>query len=254
VHEICGKRDLKGNEMGAKRYKLILLMGPPGAGKGLLTGRSVTEMDVKVFAVGQILRNEIEAKTSLGIRVQQQVAAGQMVADELIDELFSNWYAKQGGETLSLLDGYPRTEQQVQSLLEWLQRTKSMGGAAVFLLEASRQTLIQRLAGRLICSAPDCGKVYGRGDFAATLCLEELRCRACGAPLMKREDDTEEVVQKRLERYFQTEERLLRKMVDNGLPVWRCPTDEQTPEQIFETFKKFVENSKKSLNSNKAVC
>jgi adenylate kinase len=171
----------------------IVLMGMPGVGKGTQAARLAEAFGAQHVSTGDMLRDAIEAGSTLGRRVKEYLDSGTLVPDTLIGEVIEDRLSDLGPEMGVILDGFPRTVEQVKILDEAF-RSLGVRLDAVFLLTAPEVEVVRRLSGRRIC--PSCGAVYhieGRPPRSAGV------CDSCGAALVQRSDDTEEVIRDRLE-------------------------------------------------------
>jgi len=173
----------------------LVLLGPPGAGKGTQAKRLAERLDLLHISTGDILRQNVKAGTVLGIQAKGIMDKGLLVPDELVaamlDERFNNPDIKKG----FILDGYPRTLSQAKTLDEILSRKKLSVDLVVY-LNTSDEIIIKRLTGRLVCSK--CGAnfhVVNMPPKVAGLCDN------CQGSLYQRSDDNETTVRKRLEVY-----------------------------------------------------
>jgi len=172
---------------------IVILMGPPGAGKGTHAGPLSQYLQIPHISTGDLFREHIRNKTPLGLKAKQFIDKGHLVPDELVlDILFERMQApdcKNG----ALLDGFPRTVAQAEAL------DRRLGTAELIALYFSiaDEALIERIVGRIACK--NCGRPYHlRFDPPKELGL----CDQCQSPLYFRDDDREEVVRKRLEVYY----------------------------------------------------
>lgn len=176
----------------------LVLLGPPGAGKGTQATRLSQEFSVRHLSSGDVLRAERKAGTELGAKVAGYMDAGALVPDEIIIEvILSQVKAEPSGV---LLDGFPRTRAQAESLLRALEESGS-GVDAVISLEVPDEDIVERITGRRIC--PACGQPYNvrfQPPKRAGVCDKD------GETLIQRPDDTEEVVKQRLRAYHEQTE------------------------------------------------
>ena len=121
----------------------LILLGPPGSGKGTMSERLTKDFKLKHISPGEIFRDEIEKKTQLGQEIRKYMEGGGLVPDNLTNEIIKLEIEKQ---KKFLLDGYPRTIGQAQALSKVVKIDK------VILLEVSEKTAIERISGRRICS------------------------------------------------------------------------------------------------------
>lgn len=173
----------------------IVLLGPPGAGKGTQARQLAQNLGLPHISTGDILRRNVSDGTELGKQAKGIMEKGLLVPDELVakmlDERFNNADINKG----FILDGYPRTLAQASTLDEILLRKKKAIDLVVY-LDTSDQVIIKRLGGRLVCSK--CG-----ANFHATNMPPKVSgiCDNCQGSLYQRSDDNEVTVRKRLQVY-----------------------------------------------------
>lgn len=171
---------------------LIIIFGPPGAGKGTQAERLVERFGLVHLSTGDMLRAEVARGSEIGRQVQQVMEAGELVSDELISKLVADNLTRANGARGMILDGYPRTVDQAR----YLDVVAADRNLLVIAIEADEQEIQRRLGGRRFCSG--CGKIYNV-RLAPPAAPET--CDACGADLVQRSDDSEEVVAERLKVY-----------------------------------------------------
>lgn len=178
--------------------KTYIFLGAPGAGKGTLGDLFCKKEGVIHISTGQLLRDEMAAGTELGKKVKDLIAAGALVSDDIVTAMVRSRLAKADVQEKGvMLDGYPRTVAQAESLSGILSETGlAMGGAV--LIDAPREILMRRLTGRRLCTNKECGAIYNINDVAPKV---ENVCDKCGSPLYQRSDDTEATVLGRLKVY-----------------------------------------------------
>ncbi len=182
---------------------LIIMLGPPGAGKGTQADRIVEEHDLAYISTGEILRNAVKDDTALGRKARQYMDEGQLVPDSLIVEIVKNRLAEPDCNNGALLDGFPRTVVQA----EFLDKVLVENGASidrVLLIEVAENELIERLTGRRVCS--DCA-----ANYHIKYKPPQVRnvCDQCGGDLIQRDDDAIETVKERLLVYKKQTEPLI---------------------------------------------
>ncbi len=176
----------------------IVLLGPPGAGKGTLAGRIKERFGAVHLSTGDMLRAEMKSGSPLGEEVRGYVEGGALVPDEVVIRLIEKRLREDArASERFLLDGFPRTEIQARRLDGILEKIARPLDFALF-LETSEEVVVQRLAGRRVCR--NCGALYHVTNMPPKVAD---RCDACGGPLYQRPDDNEETVRRRLAVYLQ---------------------------------------------------
>ena len=175
----------------------LVMLGPPGAGKGTQAVRVEQERGIPQVSTGDILREAVQAGTDLGRQAQAVMERGELVSDALIVEIVRERLARDDTRGGFILDGFPRTVAQAEALDEILAGRDPL---IVVELSVPDQPLVQRLSRRRVCR--DCGATYGAGEVPAA-------CTRCGAVLVARKDDREEVVRERLRVYREQTEPLV---------------------------------------------
>jgi adenylate kinase len=173
----------------------LILMGPPGAGKGTQAAHLKESLGITHLSAGDMLREEVRRATPLGLKAQSIMARGDLVPDSLVSEMIER-RLKEGDRSKGfLLDGFPRNLAQVRMLDAILERS---GGKIdrVLALKVDPDELVRRLTGRRVCG--NCGAGYHRVSQPPS---REGICDRCGAALSQRPDDREEVVRERLRVY-----------------------------------------------------
>ena len=177
----------------------LVMLGPPGAGKGTQAVRVEQERGIPQVSTGDILREAVQAGTDLGRQAQAVMERGELVSDALIVEIVRERLARDDTRGGFILDGFPRTVAQAEALDEILAGRDPL---IVVELSVPDQPLVQRLSRRRVCR--DCGATYGAGAGEVP-----AACTRCGAALVARKDDREEVVRERLRVYREQTEPLV---------------------------------------------
>jgi adenylate kinase len=176
--------------------KIIIFLGPPGAGKGTQSQLLKERNGFIQISTGDLLREAVKNQTELGKLAKQYMDEGKLVPDDLIISLIKEKLQEYADKNI-IFDGFPRTIPQAESLDNLLsQLDKNIG--AVILFKIEDEEVVKRLAGRRVC--PSCGAVYHMVYNPPK--IDEI-CDKCGARLIQRDDDKEEVIRKRLEVYHQ---------------------------------------------------
>jgi adenylate kinase len=174
---------------------IIVLFGPPGCGKGTQAAVLSELLNIPIISTGAILRAECESGTSLGGAVKATLARGELVSDDVMNQVVAGWIGHPHCEKGFLLDGYPRTVPQAMFLDDTLE-SLSMPEPTVIQIDVPDQVLVERITGRRQC--PSCGKIY---HLRHSPPAHDGVCDQDGMALMRRVDDTETVIQERLRRY-----------------------------------------------------
>jgi adenylate kinase len=173
----------------------VILLGPPGSGKGTIASRLVSGFGLRHLSTGHWFRREMREGTGIGKRITQFMDRGELVPDTIVLELMEEWLAAQPTADGFLLDGFPRTVPQAQAFDEWLDARGTPVEAVIF-CDADVELIVERAAGRRVC--PQCGRVYHAVNLPPKVAN---RCDDCGVALGVRDDDTELVMRKRFKIY-----------------------------------------------------
>jgi adenylate kinase len=173
----------------------LVLLGPPGSGKGTLAKLLSSELKIPHISTGDMLRKEAKLGTFLGNKVKPLMEKGELVPDQIILEVMKERIGKPDCRKGFLLDGFPRTIPQALGIDEMLKEsTKSIDW--VLKLEVSEDCVLKRLGGRWIC--PECGAFF---NLYTKPPQKNLICDFCGSKLYQRPDDAPEVILNRLKVY-----------------------------------------------------
>jgi len=189
----------------------LILLGPPGAGKGTQASAIVGKYNIPHISTGDIFRENIKNQTELGEKAKEYMDKGLLVPDELVISIVEDRLQKEDCKNGFLLDGFPRTLNQGETLDSVLSKM-GLKLDKVINLEVENEILIERAIGRRICK--DCGAVY---HIKFTPSKEEGICDNCGGKLYQRDDDTVETVGKRIEVYHKQTEPLIDYYSEKGL-------------------------------------
>lgn len=173
----------------------LLLMGPPGAGKGTQAAKLVERYDIPHVSTGDIFRGALQERTPLGLEAKRYMDVGALVPDQVTVGITRERLAKSDCIGGFILDGFPRTLQQAHALDQMLAKMGIRLNRVVNIV-VTDQDLIPRLTGRRICQS--CGSTY---HIAFRPSAQEGICDRCGGELYQRDDDHEETVRERLEVY-----------------------------------------------------
>jgi adenylate kinase len=204
----------------------ILLLGPPGAGKGTQSSNIVEEYDVDHVTTGDALRANKDMETEHGTP-REFMEAGELVPDPVVNEIVQAALEDADG---FVLDGYPRNLSQA----EYLDDITDLD--LVALLDVDNEELVDRLTGRRVCD--DCGTNF-HVDFAPP--EEEGVCDECGGELIQRDDDTEETVKERLNVFEENTQPVIDYYDDEGDLV--RIDGEQAPDEVWEDLKAAIDDA-----------
>ena len=188
----------------------LILLGPPGAGKGTQAERLVSDFDLPYYATGDILRAAVEEESELGKEAKQYMDRGDLVPDELICRVIMERIDSDEAQDGFLLDGFPRTIGQADALAEEMDK-RGRRLTAALLIEAPDDCVVERLSGRRQCSN---GHLY---HVSYDPPKRDGVCDQCGRRLGQRDDDRPEAIRQRLETYHEQTEPLIGYYDDRGL-------------------------------------
>ena len=201
----------------------IILLGPPGAGKGTQAKVLAEKINLPHVSTGDLLRQNVSGNTELGRQAQEFMNKGELVPDELVTAMLLGRIIQKDTEAGFILDGYPRNLAQAKALDQALIEKKRPIDI-VFYLDASEKVIIQRLSGRLVCSK--CGMNFHTTNMPPK---KEMICDKCGSSLYHRSDDNEATIRNRLEvyrkeshpliQYYQEKKKLHSILADNDPAV-----------------------------------
>lgn len=211
---------------------VILFFGSPGSGKGTQSDILGKKLQLPVISTGELFRREREAKTELGLAVAEQLASGQLVADETVDKILSQRLAQSDTANGFILDGYPRNEQQLKLLQERFSRllTKDDKVIAIY-VDVSDAEVQARIGGRRVC---DCGASY---HLKHNPPRTEDQCDLCGRALQQRNDDQPAVVAQRLIIFHQTAKPIIEYFKNNYI-YWAINGERNIEEISNEIYQK----------------
>ena len=209
----------------------LILLGPPGGGKGTVAKKLQAEFNIPVISTGVILREAVDKKNKLGIEVENIMRKGGLVPDHIILEIIKERIKQKDCKNGYIFDGFPRNVEQANSL-EKLNKELNEYIDYVFYFEIPFSEIIQRLSNRRVCKR--CGTNY---NLSFNPPKKDDTCDLCGGELYQRDDDKEEIIKNRLEVFAQQttplkkyyKEKKLLKVIDANLS-----------EKAFLTIKKIL--------------
>ncbi|NRB21128.1 nucleoside monophosphate kinase [Candidatus Dependentiae bacterium] len=220
----------------SNKLTIYVFIGPPGSGKGSLSGLCVTDLGWKQLSTGNLCRKHISEQTAIGKQIDFAINSGILVSDSLISAMVENWLenSKNQGQTV-IFDGYPRTVPQAQSLVKWLEDSSLDVDLKVIKLSVSDDVVIDRLSRRYICQNSDCQTVYSLSEDDASNAL----CTKCAGNLVRRKDDEPDSIKDRLVVFHQHARGVEDFLVKSGFPVITVNA-EQPLQEVFHEFKQLI--------------
>lgn len=174
----------------------IILLGPPGAGKGTQAKSLSKQLALSHISTGDILREEVKNKTVLGLEAKAYMDKGELVPDRLVINMLGAKLLAQDAKKGFILDGFPRNLSQAEALDQILTKA-GIDIDTVFYLDASEAVIIQRLSGRRVCTK--CGAIFHLQNMPPKI---DGVCDKCGSGLYQRSDDHVETIKNRLQVYL----------------------------------------------------
>lgn len=213
-------------------------MGEPGSGKGTLARLCVEHLGYRVLSTGDLLRKHIAEGTELGKEVESILKEGRLVSDQMITTMVGEWLDEK--DTLQhpiILDGYPRTIVQADLFLAYLSQKHPDCQFSVLFVSLPHEEIVQRLAKRVVCENKACQATYSMSMFD----VNNPSCPTCGANLIRRPDDAEDVVRRRLKVYEQHRDELIAFYKTRDVLFKTLPVSGLTIAEVFASFKKTEE-------------
>ena len=173
----------------------LILLGPPGAGKGTQAKLLIEKFEIPHISTGDMLREEMKANSALGEKISSFVKSGELVPDEIVVEVVSKRIVRSDAGSGFILDGFPRTVNQAEALNEALNKL-TIAIDLVLYFETSEEICIKRLCERRICK--NCGAIFHLTNMPPK---QDGICDACNSELYLRDDDKPETVKNRLQVY-----------------------------------------------------
>jgi len=176
----------------------LILVGPPGSGKGTQATLLCSRLNLEYIGTGDILRAAVRERTKLGLEVESYLNSGKLVPDGLVNDLVSERFRREDRPERFVMDGYPRTLAQAAAF-DTVLRQQFIDLTAVVLLKVEDDEIVRRLTGRRTC--PRCKRTYH--EIFNPPKVPEV-CDDCGSRLVQRPDDREETVRERLRIYHRS--------------------------------------------------
>ena len=215
---------------GSPKNTIILLLGPPGSGKGTQAVTLAKELNIPHISTGDLFRENIRNKTPLGLEVQAIIESGRFVADEIVLQMLYKRIENDDCKHGFLLDGFPRTIAQAEALEEYISGKADL---LVINLDVSDELITKRAEGRLTCRS--CGNVHNKYFSPPKV---ENNCDKCGGELYQRPDDAIEVVEERLRVYHSQSKPLIE--FYSSQKILTTINGEDTRDAVYAKLKKIV--------------
>jgi adenylate kinase len=206
----------------------LILLGAPGVGKGTQANKISIEYGIPKISTGDILRNAVKNKTSLGIEAEKYMNTGKLVPDEVIIGIIKQRLEEEDCFNGFVLDGFPRTVQQADGL-----EKLGIEIDIVIAIEVSEDIIMERLLARRICN-----KCHSDFNILTNPPIKNNICDICGGKLILRADDNEEVIKNRL-KIYQELTSPLKKHYEN-LNLLHNIDGNKIPDEVFEHIKKYL--------------
>jgi adenylate kinase len=181
----------------------LVLLGPPGAGKGTQAQYLVERLNIPKISTGDMLRDAAEQRTPVGLEAKKYTDQGRLVPDEIVLELVKERLKEPDAQAGYLLDGFPRTVPQARAFRRWLEEHGHRLDAVVD-IEVGDDEIVGRISNRRVC--PRCGEIYHLQSRPPK--VDEI-CDVCGRKLVQRDDDRPEPIRERLRVYHERTEPVL---------------------------------------------
>jgi len=201
----------------------IVMLGPPGAGKGTQAKKLSKRLNLSHLSTGDLLREAVANDTPLGREAKSYMIKGELVPDSVILSMIEDEIEKQKDKDGFILDGFPRNVNQARRLDEYLKKEdKELD--LVLNIQVDEDTIIKRLTGRRVC--PNCGRIYHIKNAPS-----DMVCKGCGTELRQREDDKEETVRNRIDVYFKETHPLIEYYQKKG--ILKNIPGKGSPDEVF---------------------
>lgn len=217
----------------------VIMMGPPGAGKGTQAGRFARERGLLKISTGDILREAIKEQNPTALAAQAKMDRGELVDDATIIAIVAERLGRADARPGFVLDGFPRTVAQARALDELMARTAN-GPLIVIDVAVPEQELVRRLGNRRIC----------RGCGANAEAVSATSCGTCGGEFIQRTDDDHGVVRERLKIYQTSTKPVLEYYRER--PTFRVVNGAQPPERVAHELDTMIDDAASAMSWERA--
>ncbi len=191
----------------------IILLGPPGAGKGTQAKFIVDKYKIPHISTGDMLREAVSSGNEMGLKVKSIIEQGLLVSDDVMIELIKERLSRKDTLNGFILDGFPRTVKQAQSLTNIIKKINKKIEYAIF-VNSDEETVVKRISNRRVC--PKCGRVYNLITLKPN---NDSLCDECGSEIIQRKDDKEETVRERYRIYIENTQPVIDYYIKDNLLV-----------------------------------
>jgi adenylate kinase len=221
----------------------LIMLGPPGAGKGTQAERFAKLKGIPKISTGDMLREAVKAGTEVGLRAKAIMDRGELVSDDVMIRIVEDRLNRDDARSGFILDGFPRTVAQARAL-----DAVMTGRAPLIVIDivVPEAELVRRLGSRLVCG--HCGSNADPSDVVA---LQTMKCSKCGGPLQQRTDDNQTVVLERLKVYHKNTAPLVEYYRER--PTFRAVDGAQAPESVAAALSAAVDEAKRTVVDGTAL-
>lgn len=206
----------------------IILFGLPGSGKGTLSQKLIETNNYAHISPGNLFRAEVRNQSDLGKKIEPILEKGDYVPEELTFSFLKDKIIEAHNHNLPIIfDGYPRSVEAVKMLDKFLKELNNKNNTVVLHLKVEPEKLLDRVLNRKVCNK--CNKVYTK---------EKIKCDKCHTLLEKRQQDTADILRKRIEHYTEISRPLLQSLEENGYKIVEIQAD--NAEQVFKYAHKVI--------------
>lgn len=220
--------------------EIFILIGPPGSGKGSISGLCIEELGWVQLSTGNLCRKHIVEQTEIGKKIDLIIKSGKLVDDDLVANMVVDWFADQVYNVPAIiLDGYPRTLPQARTLNQFFKANFPNLNVQIIKFGISDDAVVDRLCNRLVCQNKNCQVVYSGNPDSSLSSEKQHACDECSGILGKRDDDVEESVRKRLQIYHKHEQDLINFYHQIGFQIKELDAD-GTLQHVYKNFKQII--------------
>lgn len=220
----------------------MIFIGPAGAGKGTIAAMCAQVFGWQQLSTGNLCRQHIQQQTELGKQLETLVNSGNLVPDALIMDMVAQWMSAECKEVSAVIfDGIPRTREQLEALHSMLTAQTPVWQEVVILFSIDQILLEERILYRIVCSNKACQAVYSVKPGSLKNPMIDEICDVCGAQLLKRSDDTIEILKTRLNGYYQLEKDMVYSYQEKGVKIITLDA-QQSVDEVFRSLQQQLQD------------